>query len=155
VAIEASAQGHIRRLWAPEGWSGTSLGLLRNILVAAQFVWPEDGSPSDWQVEQQDDQGTAGVAYERKGDSVRRARQRDLPPEAPDGPGEESVAPSVEPEGELTAVVDGQRRLVRLEGTEATNLLLEKKTVVRSEMAVKFERLRAETVSRGRIAEMK
>lgn len=153
VALEATPAGHIRRLWVPAGWSSASRGVLRALLAAAQFVFPEAPAPS-WELRQQDDHGTAVVAYESRDGTVRRVRRSYAPVEDRDDPAEQRITPVARPEGELTAAVDAAGRVVRIDGTEGTTLLVDGREVVRTEARVAFALVSHDKLRRDRLDDL-
>ncbi len=155
LLVEVDPRGRV--LAVRLGAGGLTSSLSRSLLAATQVVWPEHLGERTWEVEEEGPTGAYQARYEATpGDeawAVRKTRLRYRAPRTVPSIHEFAAPLQQRPSGHLEAKVDVRRgRLLALEGTEATALVVQDRTVGRAETTLRLKFLREETASEQELA---
>jgi hypothetical protein len=156
--VEADRRGRILSVRLSPGLGGVPSALSRALLAATQVVLPDSAADGavGWAAEEDDLNGTAVVRYEPESGgtdwserlrTLRKTKLRYHPARQAGAEGSPSAL-EYQPEGELQATVDARaQRLVSLQGTEATTVLVQGRVVGRIENTLQLRLLRPEAAS--------
>jgi hypothetical protein len=156
--VEADRSGRIQSVRLSPDLGSVPSALSRALLAATQVVLPDSAADGleGWEAEEDDLNGTAVVRYEPEAGStgwsgrlrtLRKAKRLYRPAQQADAEGSPSAL-EYQPEGELQATVDARaQRLVSLQGTEATTVLVQGRVASRIENTLQLRLLRSEAAS--------
>jgi hypothetical protein len=157
MLVEADRSGRLLSVRLSPNLGSVPSALSRALLAATQVVLPDSDTEGleGWEAEEDDLNGTAVVRYKPEVGStgwggqlrtLRKAKRLYRP--ARQAGAEGSAALEYQPEGELQAIVDAYaQRLVSLQGTEATTVLVQGRVAGRIENTVRLRLLRSEAAS--------